>query len=94
MALFIIRIELHSNRPGAYDALHRQMLGLGLGHTVVAGNGSTYALPPAEYLHNGDESVEMVRDSLGSHIAPIDSKYAIVVMKVEQCAWYGLQKIA
>jgi hypothetical protein len=49
MAMFTVRIELHSATEQSYRLLHASTAQLGFTRTIRADNGVVYALPSAEY---------------------------------------------
>ncbi|MFM0736555.1 hypothetical protein PQQ51_04800 [Paraburkholderia xenovorans] len=64
MDRFNVRVELLNGANGDdYGALHQRMMASGFATAVVADDGRTYHLPPAEYVHVADDGARSVRNA-------------------------------
>jgi hypothetical protein len=94
MAMFITRVELHrATAPGDYTRLHAQMRAQGFAMTIVASDGVSYHLPPAEYCFIGQATLVQVRDMAQRAAAQVDNSHAVLVTESNGSAWVGLQPV-
>jgi hypothetical protein len=85
------RVELHDASRSDYTELHEAMRKEGFALDIVSSEGTTYALPPAEYRYDGavtrNDVIAKARKAAGSVKRP----FAVIVTEAVGSTWYGLK---
>jgi hypothetical protein len=93
MASFTVRIELEGNpQEKHYDKLHKAMARKGFTRFIKGRGGVWYRLPHAEYVRQGNLTVQRVRDDAFAAAAYAWPKFQILVTQARSRAWCGLKK--
>jgi hypothetical protein len=88
MKSFLVRVELHdATWPDDYDDLHVAMANAGFARHILAYNGKLYRLPTAEYVVEGDYTIEYVRSVAAD--AALTTGRAFMILVVEYSKWAG-----
>ena len=93
MARYTVRVLLHGAEELDYDALHEEMDKAGFKRTIVSENGTTYALPPAEYNRITTLDGEAVLDAAERAAAKTRKKYSILLSESTVRRWVGLDTV-
>ncbi len=91
---FTTRVELHNASWQDYTKLHAEMAAEGFSHTIRGNDGVVYELPTAEYVIQGNYTIEQITDKAKRAASRTQKSYAVFVTEAVQWMWYGLQKAA
>ena len=92
MTSFTSRVELHEATWSDYDKLHGEMIAQGFSNTIRSDDGTTYALPPAEYNFEGNLTRAQVLDRAKAAASRTNRKHAALVTESNGRTWQGLTK--
>jgi hypothetical protein len=91
MALYIIRVELHDATWQHYVDMAKDLATKGITDVIVASNGNSYKMSPAEYNYVGPENIEAVLNAVKASAAKTGKRHAVFVTEANQTKWEGLQ---
>jgi hypothetical protein len=93
MAQFTTRVELHGVILEAYGRLNSAMEHEGFSRTIIAEDGTAYALPTGEYNRAGDNlTTAKVLGDAKVAAASVAAKFSILVTESTSRVWLDLQK--
>lgn len=93
MTYFTIRVELHDANRQHYADMAKDLATNGITDVIVADNGASYKMPPAEYNYVGNVSAENVLDAAKASAAKTGRRYAVFVTEATRRTWVGLETI-
>lgn len=93
MAYHVIRVELHDANWQQYVDLHKKLQVHNITDIIVAGDGTRYKLPPAEYNYNGSLTRDQVYGLVTTAAAQVVKSYAVVVTEAVSSIFIGLEKV-
>ena len=93
MALFTIRIELHSPLKEDFLVLYEAMRNEGFSNTIRDESGALFLLPAGEFNRECDCSKEQVLDSAIRCANKANREYAILVTESNGRSWVKLPKV-
>lgn len=96
MAHYMIRVELHRATPQNYTDLANLLSRESIVDTIVATDGHTYKLPPAEYNASGNMTSSAVHDLVKKIANRTGCTNAVVVTacRIEDIAFSDLQLVS
>ena len=68
-------------------------LGRGIARTIIADNGVTYHLPPAEYNYQGPGTIDAVLNAASTSAQQTGRRYAVFVTEASRRTWVGLEEV-
>lgn len=93
MANFTIRVVLHDNATWQdYTNLASNMAARGMTDVIVGDDGHHFKLPPAEYNHIGNVTIEQVRAAAADAAAKTGKRHGVLVTQGVR-AWIGLERV-
>jgi hypothetical protein len=87
MAKFLTRVELHGASGEDYETLHAEMAKLHFRRTIVAADGTVFALPTAEYQSISELPVENVRDLANLAVQATGKTGWIITVRYDVAGW-------
>lgn len=93
MASFTVRVELHDGVWQDYETLHEAMGRVGFSRTVTANDGSTYHLPPAEYIIEGEFTTNDVQAATTAAADTTGKSHGILITESVRRLISGLKKV-
>lgn len=97
MAKFNTRVELRdlssANHRDTYDRLHAAMERAGFERFIVAGDGTKYHLPHAEYNKASTQTCEQVLDQAKAIADSVHKPNGVITWEYSQAAWNGLLRV-
>lgn len=93
MAQFTIRVELHKASWDDYVQLASELAKKNITDVIVAGDGTRYKMPPAEYQCRGELSSEQVHGIVDTCANITGKAHAILVTQSAGRFWSGLPKV-
>ncbi len=91
MSSYTIRVELHDANWQQYVDMARDLATKGITDVIVADNGTSYKLPPAEYNYVGSASADDVLEAAKASAAETGRRYAVFVTEATRRTWIGLE---
>jgi len=93
MSSFTIRVELHDANWQHYVDMARDLATKGITDVIVADNGTSYKMAPAEYNYVGNASADDVLEAAKASAAKTGKRYAVFVTEATRRTWVGLEPI-
>lgn len=93
MAKFTVRVELHDAESDDYALLHEEMEKKGFSRTITGGKGVVYHLPTAEYVLDGDFTMDQVYEKAKLAADQTWEEFGLLVNEVVSRQWVGLKRV-
>jgi len=87
---YLVRVKLHQANYQDYENLHRAMAARGFGQAIRAGDGTTYALPTAEYVTSTSQNGDQVRVQAKAAANSTECASGVLVVEYSGAWWNGL----
>jgi hypothetical protein len=93
MASFTVRVELHDAKTYQdYEILHEAMGEEGFNRTIEGSSGTTYELPTAEYVLNGNLTIKQALARAKRAAKKTGKSFGVLVSETVRRMWSGLSE--